>query len=151
MTPAAIDIARDFIARWEGIELQVYKDSAGLDTIGVGHLVRSSEDFSEGITEAEALAILEADMHEAIQCVDQNVDVDLDDAQAAALCSFCFNLGCRAFNGSTLLRLLNQGNYRAASNQFQKWCNAGGKPIPGLLRRRLAEKALFDGGIESHA
>ena len=144
MTPAAIDIARDFIARWEGMELQVYKDSAGLDTIGVGHLVRASEDFSEGITETEALAILEADMHEAIQC-DQNVDVDLDDAQAAALCSFCFNLGCKAFNGSTLLRLLNQGNYRAAALQFGRWDHAGGVRVKGLTNRRAAEMNLFLG------
>ena len=151
MTPEAIDIAREFIARWEGCELHTYLDSAGLPTIGVGHLIQNDEDFSDGITEDEALDILEQDMQEAIDAVEQNVDVFLTDEQAAALISFVFNVGYSAFHGSTLLNLLNAGRYEDAAKQFQKWCKAGGKTIPGLLRRRLEEKELFDAGIKNRA
>ena len=142
MTPEAIDIARKFIARWEGCDLSVYLDSAGLPTIGVGHLIKEGEKFDR-ITEEEALDLLEQDMAEAIQCVDHYVDVDLTDNQLAALVSFVFNVGCGAFRNSTLLKLINLENDEAAGPQFLRWNKAGGQVVKGLANRREAEKELF--------
>ena len=147
MTPEAIDIAREFIARWEGCELHTYLDSAGLPTIGVGHLIQNDEDFSDGITEDEALDILEQDMQEAIDAVEQNVDVFLTDEQAAALISFVFNVGYSAFHGSTLLKLLNAGEYESAAKQFPRWNKANGVEVKGLSNRRDAERRLFLGQL----
>ncbi len=48
-----------------------------------------------------------------------------------------------AFNSSTLLRLLNQGKYNDAANQFQRWVYANKKVLPGLVKRRAEEKELF--------
>ncbi|WP_434779330.1 terminase small subunit [Neisseria sp. Ec49-e6-T10] len=44
----------------------------------------------------------------------------------------------------TLLRLLNQGDYKGAANQFPRWNKAKGKVLAGLTRRRAAEKQLFE-------
>jgi len=138
----AIKIASDFIAEHEGLSLKVYKDSAGLDTIGYGHLILKHERFDE-ITPDEAKAILEADMIEAIDCVDTYVDAECTNEQYAALISFVFNIGCTAFRGSTLLKLINEGHYDAACGQFKRWNKAGGKVIQGLVNRRKDEAELF--------
>lgn len=142
ITRNAIDIARDFISRFEGLELEAYICPAGILTIGYGH---TGDDVHTGdvITEEMALALLEADMTQAIECVDGFVDVDLTDEQTAALISFVFNVGCGAFKGSTLLKLLNAGNYEQAAAQLMRWTKGGGKTLPGLVRRREAEMTLF--------
>lgn len=64
-----------------------------------------------------------------------------------ALVDFAFNLGNNALSGSTLLRKLNAGDFAGAADEFPKWCHAGGKLVPGLLRRRQAEQRLFQQGI----
>nr|WP_262983078.1 lysozyme [Chromobacterium amazonense] len=65
--------------------------------------------------------------------------------QFDALVSFSYNLGLGSLQNSTLLRLLNQGDYAGAAGQFILWDKAGGKVLPGLQRRRAAEQALFKG------
>ena len=75
------------------------------------------------------------------------VRVPLEEHQFAALVCFCFNVGpgAEGFGGSTLLKLLNQGDYGAAANQFPRWNKVNGQPWLGLTRRRLAERSLFLG------
>ena len=60
-----------------------------------------------------------------------------------ALVDFAFNCGCGAFAGSTLLKLLNAGDYPGAAAQFDVWDHASGKVVAGLLRRREAETQEF--------
>jgi lysozyme len=146
ITVRAIDLARDFIARFEGLELEAYVCPAGVLTVGYGH---TGDDVHTGdvITEEMALAMLEADMTDAIECIDQHVDIDLDDGQIAALVSLVFNIGCGAFRGSTLLKLLNANQLEHAAGQFKRWDKAGGKPLAGLTRRRHAEEKLFRGEL----
>jgi lysozyme len=67
------------------------------------------------------------------------------DSQLGALISFAYNVGLAALAGSTLLRLLNAGDAAGASRQFQRWSRANGKVLSGLVRRRAAEQAMFDG------
>lgn len=145
ITSRAIQIARDFIARHEGWSDEVYLDSAGLPTIGYGHLILPDESFPDGITQEEGWALLESDMSQAIECVDTRVDVDLEDWEAAALISFVYNVGCGAFRGSTMVKLLNSGQKDKAMEQFKRWNKAGGKEVKGLTNRRLAEAELFSG------
>lgn len=71
------------------------------------------------------------------------VKVPLNQNQFDALVSFEFNIGYGAFNSSTLLKLLNQGKYIDAANQFERWVYANKKVLPGLVKRRAAEKELF--------
>ena len=145
ITKNATDIARDFIARWEGFEATAYQCSAGVWTIGYGHT--GGVQPGDVVSMEDAMALLEADMTNAIECVDQYVDIDLDDGQVAALISFVFNVGCGAFKGSTLLKLLSANQLDHAAGQFKRWDKAGGKVVLGLTRRRLAEEKLFRGEL----
>jgi len=142
MRQAAIEIAKKFLVEHEGCRLDRYEDSAGIWTIGVGHVIQNGETVTS-IAYDDAMNLLERDMAQAIECVDQYVDVPLTDNESAALVSLVFNIGCKAFAGSTLLTLLNNGNYNAADAQFSRWTFAGGVPVKGLMNRRLAERELF--------
>jgi len=95
------------------------------------------------ITQEQADARLQLDVQTAVSCVNRKVGPALTQNQFDALVSFVFNLGCGAFSGSTLLRLLNAGETAAAAQQFVRWDQAGGHVLEGLLRRREAERDLF--------
>lgn len=72
------------------------------------------------------------------------VKVPLTQGQFDALVSFAFNLGSRALSGSTLLRKLNDKDYAGAAAQFTRWVYANNQVLAGLVRRREAEKRLFE-------
>jgi len=128
--------------QFEGLKLTAYRDVAGIWTIGYGH---TGKDVYAGrvITHQEALALLAADLHAAISVVNLRVKVPLTQNQFDALVDFAFNAGIGAFVTSTLLRDLNAGDYTGAAAQFVLWDHAGGKVVPGLLKRRQAEAELF--------
>ena len=137
-----------FVAHWEGLRLERYKDSVGLDTIGVGHLITGKEvpEIGNTITVELALQLLSEDVLKAARCVNDQVSIAsiiLDQTEFDALVSFVFNVGVGAFQQSTLLRLLQQGLYKPAADQLLRWDKAAGKVIPGLSRRRAAERKLF--------
>ena len=137
-----LDIAAELIEHFEGFSLKAYRCPAGILTIGYGHTGDVQED--ETITPEEAVALLMQDMQSADHCIDEYVDVEINDDQRAALLSFIFNLGCGAFRSSSLRRLLNMGQYAAAGQQFSRWTKAGGMELPGLVTRRSAERVLFE-------
>lgn len=136
------DEGLELIKRHEGLRLEAYRDAVGVWTIGYGH---TGADVEEGqtITEHQADALLGEDVREAEECVEEHVTVDLTQGQFDALVSFVFNLGCAAFTRSTLLRLLNEGDAGGAGTQFARWVNAGGQPLPGLVKRRAEEAERF--------
>lgn len=148
--------ARDIIKRWEGLRLKAYPDpgTGGYPwTIGYGHTRNVRPGDTCTVEQAEHW--LDDDMGDAYSIVDAAVTVPLDYRQRDALCSFVFNVGpgaknvkdgfVRLKNGqpSTLLRLLNAGDFSGAAGQFQYWTKAAGKRMPGLVKRRKQEKALF--------
>ena len=132
----------DLIKKFEGLELTSYEDAAGVLTIGYGH---TGEDVKPGdvISKEQAEKLLRRDLEEAEQGVNRNVTVPLTQNQFDALVSFTYNLGTTALANSTLLRELNKGRYESAAAQFERWVYAGGKKLKGLIRRRIAEKQLF--------
>ncbi len=129
---------------FEGLRLDAYQDVAGVWTIGYGHtgpeLLRGMK-----ISEADATALLRADVSAAVTCVNRAVQPALTQAQFDALVDFTFNVGTSAFLKSSLLRYVNQGQMGNAAAQFLLWVNAGGKRCEGLVRRRTAEQAMFLG------
>lgn len=129
--------------QFEGCRLSAYQDQAGVWTIGYGH---TGPDVVPGmtITSDQAQSLLMGDISGAAACVNRVVNVPLAQPEFDALVDFVFNLGPGAFEGSTMLRLLNSGDFTAAAAEFQKWDHAGGKVVAGLLRRREAEEAMFD-------
>lgn len=129
----------------EGCNLHSYPDPASGGapfTCGYGH---TGQDVKPGmtITQAQADAWLECDLARAAQVVNSLVHVYLNQNQFDALCDFVLNVGAGNFRSSTLLRLLNAGNFAAAADQFARWTQAAGKTMPGLVKRRAAERALF--------
>lgn len=130
---------------FEGLRLQPYQDVAGKWTIGYGHLIKAGEYF-DTITEAQAAQLLNDDANTAEDAVNSLVKVPLTQSQFDALVSFVYNVGVGAFRRSTLLRLLNAGDYAGAAAQLPLWRNAGGRVVQGLVNRRAAEVAMFAGG-----
>lgn len=130
-----------FIKQFEGLRLQAYKCPADRWTIGYGHTADVSA--NDVITEAQANSLLCQDVAESERAVNQYVHVPLTQSQFDALVSFVFNLGVGNFRTSTLLKKLNAGDDDGAAQEFGRWIHAGGKALPGLVRRREAERALF--------
>jgi len=95
-------------------------------------------------TQEEADARFLEDAVEAEACVNGSVTVPLTQNEFDALVSLVFNIGCGAFRGSTLLRLLNQSDYDGAAGQFKRWNKQAGKELAGLTSRRAKEAALFE-------
>jgi lysozyme len=133
------------IKSFEGCELTAYPDpGTGGDpwTIGYGH---TGPDVQPGltITQARATQLLEQDLQKFEQGVNGMIARSLTSNQFSALVSFAYNVGLGALQSSTLLRLVNAGDFSGAAAQFGKWVNGGSGPLPGLVRRRAAEAALF--------
>lgn len=136
-----------FIANMEGFRSLPYVCPAGKLTIGFGHLVTpvEKEKFKDGITRQQGEALLEADVQRYVVAVNKLVTHSLSQAQFDALVSFVYNVGITAFASSTLRKRLNEGKVDEAANEFGKWVNGGGKRLPGLVKRRFLEKAMFEG------
>lgn len=131
----------NLIKEFEGCVLTAYKCPAGAWTIGYGHT--SGVQQGQTITQAQAEAYLKSDLAIYENAVNSYVTVSLNQNQFDALVSFAYNCGTGALKTSTLLTLLNQGNYSGAANELDKWVKAGSTTLEGLVRRRAAEKALF--------
>ena len=129
------------IKKYEGCRLKAYKCPAGVLTIGYGHTNNVRVD--DVITQAEADKLLDIDIVIKEKEVNSVLRVPVTQGQYDALVSFAFNLGIGNLKKSTLLRLVNQGKYKNASNEFSRWVYAGGKVLTGLVKRRNEEKELF--------
>lgn len=134
--------------RWQGV-LQGTPIPSNLSllsgtpwTIFWGH---TGPDVHAGMTgtQDEADAQLLLDMQVAEANVRKVVTIELTQEEFIALCDLAFNIGCGAFDTSTLLRLLNSGDTQGAIDQFKVWNKAGGEVLEGLVKRRDAEQALF--------
>ena len=132
----------DLIKQFEGLYLNAYRCPAGVPTIGYGHTAGVA--MGQTITQQQADDYLRRDVRQFERAVARLVTVPLTQGQFDALVSFAFNLGEGALAQSTLLRLLNAGDYAGAAAQFDRWNKAGGRVLPGLVRRRAAERALFE-------
>ena len=129
-------------------------DSVGIWTVGYG----STHDVHPGepISQAEAESRLAEDVSHAEVAVNAAVEVPLTQGEFDALVSIVFNVGpglkgkkdgiIKLKNGepSTMLKLLNEGDYDGAANQFRRWDRAGGQVLSGLSKRRYAEFKLFE-------
>lgn len=130
------------IKRFEGFSATVYKDAAGKPTIGYGHLIRPGERFTR-LTRAQATELLRRDVTIAEKAVRRHVRVRLTQNQFDALVSFTFNLGEGQFRRSTLLKRVKAKNHARVPMELTKWVHAGGRPLLGLARRRVAEARLY--------
>lgn len=133
--------AKELIKQHEGLRLQAYRCPAGVWTIGWGHTAGVKPGQYVSIDEAERL--LDADIAE-ISAQLSALRLAVNENQRAALISFIFNVGYGAFSKSTLCKLIKADpNHPDIPAQFARWRYAGGKEIPGLMKRRAQEAALY--------
>lgn len=152
---------RSLLKRLEGIRLRPYNDQTGLAitqwitgaTIGVGHLIEQNEwpRFSSGITQQEAETLLAQDVAPFVWEVRKAVTRSLSQSEFDALVIFAFNIGKRAFSGSSVVRLLNNPKastgYPSLESAWKAWNKSQGKVMQGLNNRRATEWKLFDQGV----
>lgn len=137
--------AMDFIEAWEGCRLQAYKCPAGVWTIGVGHTKGVTE--HDEITYEQSRELLRKDIEAVVKALAPFVNVHVTEGQYVALVSLAFNVGASyvVHNCPRLMRALNAGDVEQAAHQFLDITKAGGKELPGLVRRRKSEAKLFLG------
>lgn len=133
----------ELIKSFEGCRLKAYRCPAGVWTIGYGHTGR---DVVAGlmISQETADELLRDDLAKFEAGVVALVGSSpTNDNQFSALVSFAFNCGLGALAKSSVLVNHKSGRKQAAAASFGKWVKGGGRVLPGLVRRRAAEKALY--------
>jgi lysozyme len=140
-----MNISQDGIAlikRFEGCRLEAYLDSVKIPTIAYGRT--KNVKMGDTCTQEQAEKWLEEELSEYEGYINDMVKVDLKQCQFDALCSWVYNLGPTNLRESTLLKVLNEGNYNSVPAEIKRWNKAGGKVLEGLMRRRRAEALLFE-------
>ena len=132
----------DMIKKSEGLRLEAYLPTPNdVWTIGYGHTKTAQPGMK--ITTKGAESLLVHDLAWVENVVNDAVKVPLSQNQYDALCSFVYNLGGTNFRSSTLLRVLNKGDYKGAADQLLRWDKQKGKTLRGLTIRRKEERELF--------
>lgn len=131
----------ELIQHFEGLRLKAYTCAGGKLTIGWGS---TGPHVKPGmtITRDQAEELLRSDLRRFEDYVAANAP-DANDNQFAALVALAFNIGEAALGRSTVLRRHKAGDHAGAAAAFAMWNRAGGKILPGLVRRRAAEAALY--------
>lgn len=136
----------DLIKQWESCVLTAYPDpgtGAAPWTIGWGHTGGVVPGMT--ISQEEADELLSEDVGQFEEAVNRLVAVPLSQNQFDALTSFTFNVGEGALERSTLLKKLNNYDMAGAAAQFDRWVKSGETTLLGLVRRRAAERKMFEG------
>ena len=132
----------ELIKESEGLRLEAYLPTPNdVWTIGYGHTKTAKKGMK--ITLAGAEALLYQDLAWVEAAIDTYVQVPLNQNQYDAIASFIYNVGATAFRKSTMLKLLNAGDYDGAADQFPRWNKQKGKVLNGLTKRRQEENTLF--------
>jgi len=131
---------RKIVMDAEGLRLKAYLCPAGKLTIGYGHT--GDVEAHHVITQHQAEAILEVDL-DRFELGVSKLAPGANTNQFSAMVSLAYNIGLKAFEGSAFLREFKAGHLSAAAEQFSRWVRGGGKVLPGLVKRRAAERALF--------
>ena len=130
----------DFITKEEGARNKAYKDSKGLWTIGVGHLIKDNEKdlITANLTNDQVEDLLRKDLKWCSEAVESSVKVPLAQNQFDALYSLCFNIGGTNFAKSTVVKKINANDMQGAADAILMW----NKPAV-LEGRRKRERGLF--------
>lgn len=137
MNQAGLDLLKSF----EGFRGEAYLDPVGIPTIGYG--------FTKGVLMGDKMTTIEADarLQQEVAEFENGVKAMCTrlptENQLAAMTCLAYNIGLHAFGGSTVLRRHDAGELYAAAGAFILWNRAGGREMPGLTRRREAERALY--------
>jgi lysozyme len=134
-------LAASLAAAYEGHRSTPYRDVTGVLTVCYGHTGGVEQ---RQYAPAECESLLRVDMATANQAVHRCIRVPMTPGQEAALTDAAYNIGPAIVCSSTLGRYANAGQWPQACAQLSKWIYAGGKPLPGLIKRRAAERAMCE-------
>lgn len=132
----------NFVIKFEGFSSVPYVCSGGMVTIGYGHQYDKLENLTS-ISQFYAKQLLNKELLNFQNYVESLVTLELDNDKIYAMTSLCYNIGKSAFKNSTLLKKVNQGKHEDVPKEFLKWRLSKGKPLRGLLKRRLEEALLY--------
>ena len=133
----------ELIKSFEGCETTAYQDSVGVWTIGYGHTKGVEEGQTCSIEDAETMLSDEMDEYEGY--INNMVKVEREQHEFDALVAWGYNLGPTNLGESTMLKVLNDGQFDRVPDEMRRWNRAGGQVLQGLVRRREAEALLFQG------
>ncbi len=131
----------ELIKKFEGCETTAYQDSVGVWTIGFGQTEGVEEGQTCSVEDAESMLADEMDEYEGY--VNNMVKVELQQHEFDALVAWVYNLGPTNLGESTMLKVLNGGQFDRVPDEMNRWTRAGGKILEGLVRRRQAESLMF--------
>jgi lysozyme len=147
------------LAHHEGVRQKPYRCPAGLWTVGVGHVIDSNhirvkfderknlpipDGWDRTLSMAEVDALLAQDLATFERGVLRLCPSGLTQGRFDALVSFSFNVGLGNLQRSTIRMKHNRGDFEGAAESFMAWTKAGGKELPGLVKRRKHERALYE-------
>lgn len=136
------------VKQFEGCRLEPYTCPAGIPTVGYGATYypdgRKVQLTDACVSPEYAASLLLLTLKPFEQAVEQYTKVALNQNQFDAMVCFAYNVGIGAWRGSTLLKRVNEGKFFQAALEFDKWVFAKGKRLEGLVKRRAAERALFE-------
>lgn len=144
---AIVAVVVTAVTGFEAVRLVAYRDPVGIPTICMGSIKGVRMGMTKTLAECQALLTEELVEHEiGMRACLKNPDT-LTDGAYGAMVSFTYNVGTGAFCKSTAAKLINAGNIRAACDQLLRWDRAGGIRLPGLTKRRKAERAMCLEGL----
>ena len=154
ISPRAIEM----IKHHEGVRVRPYRCPALLWTVGVGHVIDPShikvplnerknlpipDGWDRTLTTAEVDEILARDLASFERGVERLCPSGLTAGRFDALVSFSFNVGLGNLQRSSIRMKHNRGDFDGAAQSFLQWTKAGGRELPGLVKRRRDEMALY--------
>lgn len=140
----AVALVLPVVMLYEGTVLRSYVDPVGIVTACTGHTGPELR-MGQRYTKEQCETMLYGDLLKHTAALDC-IKAPLADNQKAAFLSFAFNVGNGAFCKSTLVRKANAGDLMGACAELSRWVMAGGRELPGLVKRRAAERQLCEKG-----
>ena len=142
---SSVALVIPLVVYYEGVVLRTYSDPINKITACTGHTGPELR-MGQRYTKEQCETMLYGDLlkhADALSCI----KTPLADNQKAAFLSFAFNVGNGAFCKSTLVRKANAGDLIGACAELSRWVMAGGRELPGLVKRRAAERQLCEKGL----
>lgn len=138
-TAVVIATATPFIAKWEGLETTAYRDIVGVPTVCYGETrgVKMGDTYTKEQC-MDMLKVAVGEYYRKIEPCMTNKDIPV--GVQASILELAYNVGTGAACKSTMMKLANQGKYKEACRELDKWVKAGGQTVRGLQNRRADSK-----------
>lgn len=138
---AAVLVAVPSVMAFEGLVLRPYRDPIGIMTVCYGETRAEMREYSPASCQALLVSSLQKHGEAIVPCLPATLPANV----LASVISFAYNVGPQAFCGSTMAKKLKAGDIHGACNELPRWVYAGEKVLPGLVKRRQAEKRMCEG------